>query len=412
MAIMGERNILNTVIKSREYISKLFTLLKGYTTKNIDGGDGVLIIEGGHIGDMLMDATALYTIITYYQKSGKEVSMICSPPLWDMLLRCYDLRDVDFIGNAFSYEHSNYEYVRNVVREINGKKYEIIIGINNGQTRVSYLMANIPAKIKWGIIQQECSDIKSKIKRLAFNCCYTNIIWCDNRRFQIRYLCDLMKELHIDYSAQNVFLPSRQGIHILSRPYITVAVDSANPIKRWSTHKFVDLIHKLVKRYGADICLIGTKVSQDTQRQLEIGLQDVSQNIVNLIGKTSLSEWIELIRGSRFLIGVDSGSIHVAAAVGTLAFSLIGVWTAYKCMPYDVDIVTDGTVLPICVYRSDTDVESLPCFDCEGRGGAGSCNAECAAQIKAGGSYLCLSKLTPDDVMEAIEQSNIGGGIG
>lgn len=406
---MKERNISNHVTKIHEYVSILFALLRGYTTKNIDGGEGVLIIEGGHIGDMLMDATALYTMITYYRKSGKKVSMICSPPLWDMLLRCYELHDVDFIGKAFSYEHSHYENVRNVVKEIKGKRFEIIIGINNAQSRVAYLMAAIPAKMKWGVIQQENNGIKSKIKRFAFHCCYTNIIWGDKRRYQIRYLCDLMKELHIEYVAQNVFLPPKQEIQTMSHPYIVIAVDSAKHKRLWPIQNFIDLIHLLIKKYDADICLIGTNVSQDTQNQLEIGLQDVNQHIINMIGKTSLSEWIELIRGSNFLIGVDSGSIHVAAAVGTPAFCLSGVWTAYKCMPYDVDIVTDGTELPVCVYRSDTDVDSLPCFDCESRGGAGCGNAECAVQIKAGGSYLCLSRITPDDVMKEIVKSKQEG---
>lgn len=401
---MGKSNISNFVIKTLEDILKFCTLLRGYTTKNRGCGDGVLIIEGGHIGDMLMDATALYTMITYYQKSGEKVSFICAPPLWDMLSRCNDLGEVEFIGNGFSYNLSHYEDVKNVAKEIKGKSFDIIIGIHNADSRVCCLIANIPARIKCGVIQQESNGIKSKIKRHIFNSCYTSIIWGDKKRFQIRYLCDLMKELNIDYSAQNVYLPSGQETKVLSGPYISIAVDSANSIRCWPIQNFVDLIHLLIKKYDVDICLVGIKVSQDMQMQLDSGLQDVSQNIVNMIGKTSLSEWIELIRGSRFLIGVDSGSIHVAAAVGTQSFCLTGAWDGHKCMPYDVDIVTDGTVLPVCVYRSDTDVESLPCFDCMGRGGAGSYNVECAAQIKASGPYLCLSKITPDDVMEAIEK--------
>lgn len=45
---------------------------------------------------------------------------------------------------------------------------------------------------------------------------------------------------------------------------------------------------------------------------------------INLVGKTSLSELIGILRGARFVVSVDSGPMHLAAAIGV---PLLGIHT-------------------------------------------------------------------------------------
>lgn len=46
--------------------------------------------------------------------------------------------------------------------------------------------------------------------------------------------------------------------------------------------------------------------------------------VINLVGKTSLAELIGVLRGARFVVSVDSGPMHLAAAVGA---PLLGIHT-------------------------------------------------------------------------------------
>lgn len=397
-------------IKKYEYL--LQAALKGSQTKNIRGGEGVLIIEGGHIGDMLMDASALYALVKHYQGLGKEVSFLCAQPLWDMLSRVYDMQGVHYVNTEHSYQLNHYENIDKILNQIGKKEFDIIIAIHNADSRIHCLVANLSADQKWGVISEtDEKNLKEKLKHWVIDHCYTDIVWGDKRKFQMRYLESLLEKLHIQaHRTQNVFLPRNEDVQIPLDSPVAIAVDSANPIRGWETQKFIDLCHQLLKEYPK-IYLIGVHMPQDMQDLLDDTLYLENGKIVNMVGKTSISEWIELIRGSRFLVGVDSGAIHVAAAVGTPAFCLTGVWDGYKCMPYDVDVVTQGTVLPICVYRQDTDVDRLPCFDCNSKGGPAACNAACAAQVKAGKGCLCLSKITPDDVMAAIHHAKEIGAI-
>ena len=399
--------------KANKYGCLLQAALKGRQTKDISGGDGVLIIEGGHIGDILMDASALYALVKHYQGMGKDVSFLCSPPLWNMLSRVYNMQGVCYVGELFSYANGvDFGDVGKVLGYLKEKKFEIIIANCNTDARIHCLVANISAFQKWGIVASMTEKgIKKQLKAWMLHP-YTKIVWGDKNKFQLRWLENLLKELKIEtYHTHNVFIPIAGTVQTPEKQYIAIAVDSADMRRRWPAQNYAELIRKLLCQYSMDVCLIGTSMPQDMRDLLNDEFLHTNKRVIDLVGKTSISEWIEVIRNSCFLIGVDSGAIHVAAAVGTPSFCLTGVWSAHRCMPYNVDAVTDGTVLPLCIYRHDENVEQLHCFDCVARGKLGSGNAACAAQVKAGGGLLCLSKITPDDVMTAIQHAQETGAI-
>lgn len=58
-----------------------------------------------------------------------------------------------------------------------------------------------------------------------------------------------------------------------------------------------------------------------------VGMGEMPQlpgNVLNLVGKTSLPELIGILRGARFVVSVDSGPMHLAAALG---IPLLGIHT-------------------------------------------------------------------------------------
>lgn len=390
-----------------KYAAILYSLIKAPLTKRKGSGSGnVLIIEGGHIGDAIMDASALIYLAEHYVKAGKNVYFLCSPPLWDMIKRISSMDDVEYVGKDYSYDLYCYDSIRKTYTRLAGKRFEIIIGIHNGDTRVHCMASRLNAVKKWGVIEQsKLIGIRGYVKRLL-SMCYSDAIWGDVGKYQIRWLEQLLRELHISgYSAKNVYIPPQRGALTKSKSYITIAVDSAIASRRWPAQSFVVLISRLLADCSDDIYLIGNSMDRDLRDRITEAFGQEHHRIKDVVGKTSTEEWIEIIRGSKFLIGVDSGSIHVAAAVGTLAFCLTGVWSGHKCMPCDIDVMAQNTTLPICVYRQDTDVDNMPCCGCLSSGGYGYGNAECYELCKSGQSCLCLSKIKPQDVMSVINNA-------
>ncbi|MCE5333252.1 MAG: glycosyltransferase family 9 protein, partial [Desulfobacteraceae bacterium] len=96
---------------------------------------------------------------------------------------------------------------------------------------------------------------------------------------------------------------------------------------------------------------------------------------VNLAGKTSLRELAALIGGARFVVCVDTGPMHVAAALRVPAFAIFGPTSPARTGPY-------GTIHT--VIRTD-----LPCSPCFTR--------------KPCPDWRCMTEITPEHVLEIIE---------
>ena len=72
-------------------------------------------------------------------------------------------------------------------------------------------------------------------------------------------------------------------------------------------------------------------------------------------------------------------------------------------MPYQIDEKDDSTMEPICIYRSDVDINEMDCYACKvyrtriGRG-----NKECYSLCMNGRPCLCLGKIEVEDVERSI----------
>ena len=92
------------------------------------------------------------------------------------------------------------------------------------------------------------------------------------------------------------------------------------PAKRWPAEYFAEVAGKLKAR-GHTPIVLGAQSDMPTGLTIE---QLSSGAAINLAGKTSLDDAINLIAGSRAVITNDSGLMHVAAALGTPQLALFG----------------------------------------------------------------------------------------
>jgi heptosyltransferase-2 len=99
--------------------------------------------------------------------------------------------------------------------------------------------------------------------------------------------------------------------------------------RRWPVEKYVELCRRLLSAFDISIVIIGGP--DDTAVAEELA-QRVGYTAVNLAGRTSLAETVEILRRSRLYIGNDSGPAHLAAAAGVPCVSIFasvnfpGIW--------------------------------------------------------------------------------------
>lgn len=84
------------------------------------------------------------------------------------------------------------------------------------------------------------------------------------------------------------------------------------PAKRWPTENYAQIAKGLVQS-GSQVMILGSPKDYETAFEIE---QKSGTQLINLCGKTSLLDAVDLLSCANMAISNDSGLMHIAAAVG------------------------------------------------------------------------------------------------
>lgn len=195
---------------------------------------------------------------------------------------------------------------------------------------------------------------------------------------------DLFDELLGVYPSQKRFSiftePSEEMKSITGKLGSFIAINAAMVTPtRCIPPNYIEPLCKLINtRLHMPIVLFG--VTQDWNRLL---LNIETEGVVNLIDKTSIEEVITLISESSLLITPDTGSLHIAGALGKKCIALFGNINPRTRISYypNARVLYPHGALP-CV----------PCWDVR----------DCLNDLEDGSR--CMRLLTPEIIFDAIRQ--------
>jgi ADP-heptose:LPS heptosyltransferase len=134
------------------------------------------------------------------------------------------------------------------------------------------------------------------------------------------------------------------------RCYAALLTGSSWPSRFWRAEHYRVLIDELFCRYGLVSVLIGGKNEEAFCTELCTGLAE--ERVVNLAGKTSLSELFALFPKMKLAIGSDCGPMHIAAAMGLKVISLWGSTSPLRSAPYGSErLILQSTIGCSPCYR-------------------------------------------------------------
>jgi heptosyltransferase-2 len=92
--------------------------------------------------------------------------------------------------------------------------------------------------------------------------------------------------------------------------------------KRWLPERFAEAAGALATARGASIALFGSK----TERELceEVARRLSGYQVTNYAGQTTLAQFIDLASGCELFLTNDSGSMHIASALGVPTVAIFG----------------------------------------------------------------------------------------
>ena len=162
-----------------------------------------------------------------------------------------------------------------------------------------------------------------------------------------------------------------------SRPIVIFCPGAEyGPAKRWPAKYFAELARKFSAQ-GHAVWLIGSKNDEDVGAEIELAAVGAC---VNLCGRTTLDEAIDLLSCAALVISNDSGLMHVAAALGKPLLALYG-----SSSPAFTPPLSDSAR----IVRLD-----LPC-------------SPCFQRVCPLGHFNCMLQMTPDHVWRQIDFARI-----
>lgn len=116
------------------------------------------------------------------------------------------------------------------------------------------------------------------------------------------------------------------------RPFVVLNPGAAWATKRWPPSHAAGLIDRLAES-GVATVLIGGRAQADRESVASV-LAESRAGAADLCGRTSLGELVALIAACSAHVGGDTGSTHIAAALGVPAIGLYSITRPRRSCPY------------------------------------------------------------------------------
>ncbi len=274
--------------------------------------ENILLILIGRVGDYVITTPFIKTLRTKYPKAG--ITLLISTKAKQLALRNKDLDKVILFEN-WTNVLGNLKLLF-----LSKNRYDIAIDLNPAYSRTSM-----------GIMYLTNAPIRLTFTKKAPGKAYTHFIEntsMANEHFADKYSrmanflgADYKREMNIDVSNEDERL-AQEALNTLNMPpdKPLIAIHPGNFKKtghRWPEEKFVAFTKELLKRADANIFyLIGLGEEALTKRNILSALPGVKS-----INPVPLGPTAAILKKTDLLICNSTGTLHMAAAVGTSTFS-------------------------------------------------------------------------------------------
>ncbi|OPY90338.1 MAG: Lipopolysaccharide core heptosyltransferase RfaQ [Syntrophus sp. PtaU1.Bin208] len=344
-----------------------------------DGSPRILVIKLRYLGDVLLTTPVFEALRVRYPDAfiaavvnrGTE-DMLSGNPAIDKIFKVErDSRPLKDLQKQLS-----------LIREIRNFKFDVVLELTHN-SRAAILAFLSGAKKRLGYKPKK----KKGFRRTLL---LTDLVTVGKKLHVIDRHLEMAKSLGCS------FLPTKPALYwspqdqnacedILKSngvsgdlPYVVVHPSSTAIHKVWSAEGYAALCDYLAEKKAIRTILICGK--DEAEFRLNGKICDLAKRPpLNLGGKLSLKQTAALLSKALLFIGIDSGPMHMAAAVGTPVLAIFGPSRPWRWGPWG-----EGQV----VVQKNWD-----CVPCGKKG----CRND-------GGESRCLMELTPDEVLLPVER--------
>jgi len=303
----------------------------------------ILIIRCGALGD-LVTSTSIIEALKLEFGEDTLIDFVCTPGAGTIFNK--DTR----VHQVFPLQHKKIPILfskqkRKIIKHSQNNPYDYLINFERGKQFES-LVKQINASKKIGHFFTKIEGLTetthtSELKKLIFKEIVNEDIF---KSVHPKLIGTDKKQLDEHYTlSDKYFIVSPSNSH-----------QKKNKInhRAWVDENWIELIELLSKEI--EVVIIGNK----NEDAFFDKLKPYPNNVLDLVGKTSLPDLIGIINHAAGLVSTDTGTAHIASALDTEVFTLIGPTPAEQTGPFKspsnkVHIISQNLDCAPC-YRSKT----------------------------------------------------------
>lgn len=329
-----------------------------------------LIIRCGALGDLVY-ATSIIDALLMEYGSDTIIDFVCTPgsgTLFDSDPRVHKVFPLKHkkIPVIFSYQK------KEIIKASKINPYDILINFEFGK-QFKTLVNSIKATKKIGAISQ------------TINFPIDAIHMVDRSKHIFKAIVS-DKIFHTSFP--HILGSSKENIYKnykLNDKYLIISPSNSHQKRKklnyraWENESWRELIQKLSK--DIQIVIVGGKNEDTFFNQIK----PYPANVLDLVGQTTLSDLVGIIDNALALVATDTGTAHMASAVNTEVFALIGPTPANITGPYQSPYNK--------VHIISSQRECAPCYKTE--------------VMKSCQNNLCMKEISVGMVYNSVKLANV-----
>jgi ADP-heptose:LPS heptosyltransferase len=330
----------------------------------------VLIIRCGALGDLVY-ATSVIDAMKLQYGENTIIDFVCTPGSGTLFKHDYRVHRV------FPLKHKKIPILLSsqkklIIAHSKVEPYDLLINFEQGN-QFQTLVNSIKAKKKIGALLEPLLFPKSTI----------HMVDITKYMFKNSVSKDIFEKSH-----PKVIGVNRESVYKkynLEKKYLIISPSNSHQKRKKLNHRawvdkyWIDLIEILAKEI--QVVIIGNQNEDAFFNKLK----PYPVNVLDLVAQTDLSYLIGVIENASALIATDTGTAHLASAVNTEVFALIGPTPADVTGPYQSPFNK--------VHIISSNKKCAPCYKTE--------------VMKNCHDNLCMTEITPLKVYETISSANI-----
>lgn len=363
----------------------------------------VIMLRLDLLGDCTMFTSAAKAIRELYQ--GREMTVVCLSSTRNIFERLGLFEKV--IGMDFKPHEVDYAKLKTLIATLRADQYDVLL-----QPQVSkYPLADIlGAAIKCNeriAIHTKAGNSPEKwIRKVGF--LYDRFIpYPDHLVSEFDYYGAFVRGLgRPDYQTMRPCLPYGPQ-HFIDRKYYVLYPGGSLSQKFWPSERFARIADHIYHRTGLTGVILGVGSEQWVSDRLIANLGVITQQaMIDLTGKTSVADIIDIIGNAELVVSNDTSGVHIACATNTPSVANVGGWLFGRFLPYHIEDVKPGDHLPLVANAY------MPCYHCDWEWSiVGQRNPECLRRLKAGEPSECIWNITYEQIRGLVDQAMEENGL-